>query len=200
MAPFANPWLWIAIPVDRLVDHGGGRSQPVFRSARHRHGRLHPHTRVVLQRCGIQANLRIGFNQRIIPLTLSLDHCGPLSGTVEDARSFQRSGRIRQVDIASVEHPKEDYVAAIEAASLRTPGWNSAARRILTCWMPTLARPWRMQSASSGGSQEREDCTLPSTRNIVLAGESYAYHEDLYLRGAGVIKSRRPGRCKMAQT
>ena len=47
----------------------------------------------------------------IIPLTFSLDHCGPLTRTVEDAAIILNhlTGYDR-LDIASVEHGREDYV------------------------------------------------------------------------------------------
>src|SRR3989442_3743305 len=47
----------------------------------------------------------------IIPLTLSLDHCGPMTRTVEDtAMLLNVLAGYDRLDIASVEHPKEDYV------------------------------------------------------------------------------------------
>ncbi len=55
----------------------------------------------------------------IIPLTLSLDHCGPLVRTVEDAAILLNVlAGYDKLDIASVEHPKE--------AHLRTQDRNSA--------------------------------------------------------------------------
>jgi len=50
----------------------------------------------------------------IIPLTYSLDHCGPITRTVEDAAIMLNvlAGYDR-LDIASVEHPAEDYVAGM---------------------------------------------------------------------------------------
>src|SRR6266850_3057295 len=51
----------------------------------------------------------------IIPLTLSLDHCGPLSRTVEDAAMILNVlAGYDKLDIASVEHLKEDYVAGMK--------------------------------------------------------------------------------------
>src|SRR6266850_2342120 len=51
----------------------------------------------------------------IIPLTLSLDHCGPLTRSVMDAAMMLNvlAGYDR-MDIASVEHVSEDYVAAVK--------------------------------------------------------------------------------------
>src|SRR5437588_12604460 len=51
----------------------------------------------------------------IIPLTLSLDHCGPITRSVADAAMLLNvlAGYDR-LDIASVEHTREDYVAAMK--------------------------------------------------------------------------------------
>jgi aspartyl-tRNA(Asn)/glutamyl-tRNA(Gln) amidotransferase subunit A len=51
----------------------------------------------------------------IIPLVLSLDHCGPITKTVEDAAMMLNVlAGFDKLDIASVEHPKEDYVAGMK--------------------------------------------------------------------------------------
>src|SRR6516162_8554949 len=47
----------------------------------------------------------------IIPLTLSLDHCGPIVRTVEDAALMLNVlAGYDKLDITSVEHAKEDYL------------------------------------------------------------------------------------------
>ncbi|MBI4540895.1 MAG: amidase [Gemmatimonadetes bacterium] len=50
----------------------------------------------------------------IIPRTYSLDHCGPMTKTAEDC-ALLLAGMVGydKYDVASVEHPKEDYVAAL---------------------------------------------------------------------------------------
>src|SRR5207237_10939745 len=50
-----------------------------------------------------------------IPLTVSLDHCGPITRSVADAAMLLNvlAGYDR-LDIASVEHTREDYVAAMK--------------------------------------------------------------------------------------
>ena len=51
----------------------------------------------------------------IIPLTLSLDHCGPLTRSVMDAAMMLNAlAGYDRLDIASVEHAAEDYVAALK--------------------------------------------------------------------------------------
>jgi aspartyl-tRNA(Asn)/glutamyl-tRNA(Gln) amidotransferase subunit A len=51
----------------------------------------------------------------IIPRTYSLDHCGPMTKTAEDA-AILLNGIVGydKHDVASVEHPREDYVAALK--------------------------------------------------------------------------------------
>jgi aspartyl-tRNA(Asn)/glutamyl-tRNA(Gln) amidotransferase subunit A len=51
----------------------------------------------------------------IIPRTYSLDHCGPMTKTVEDnAMLLNAMVGYDKYDVASVEHPQEDYVAALK--------------------------------------------------------------------------------------
>jgi aspartyl-tRNA(Asn)/glutamyl-tRNA(Gln) amidotransferase subunit A len=51
----------------------------------------------------------------IIPLTYSLDHCGPMTRTVEDAAILLNAlAGYDRLDIASVEHAAEDYVRGIQ--------------------------------------------------------------------------------------
>jgi aspartyl-tRNA(Asn)/glutamyl-tRNA(Gln) amidotransferase subunit A len=51
----------------------------------------------------------------IIPRTYSLDHCGPMTKTVLDnAMLLNAMTGYDKYDVASVDHPKEDYVAALK--------------------------------------------------------------------------------------
>src|SRR5499427_4494569 len=51
----------------------------------------------------------------IIPRTYSLDHCGPMTKTAEDAAILLNvMAGYDKLDVASVEHPAEDYVAALK--------------------------------------------------------------------------------------
>ncbi|ADW67284.1 Asp-tRNA(Asn)/Glu-tRNA(Gln) amidotransferase GatCAB subunit A [Granulicella tundricola] len=53
--------------------------------------------------------------RNIIPLTFSLDHCGPLTRTVEDnAIMLNAIAGYDPADISSRDHAKEDYVAALK--------------------------------------------------------------------------------------
>lgn len=122
----------------------------------------------------------------IIPLTLSLDHCGPLTRTVEDAALLLNAlAGYDQLDIASVQHPKEDYVAAMQQpiAGLRlgvprAPFFDLLDSDVAKAVEDAIG----LLSKLTRGAK---DVSLPSVRDIVLLGESYAYHEDLYARGSG---------------
>jgi aspartyl-tRNA(Asn)/glutamyl-tRNA(Gln) amidotransferase subunit A len=130
----------------------------------------------------------------IIPLTLSLDHCGPIARTVEDAAIMLNAlAGYDKLDIASVEHSREDYAAALKqpVAGLRlgiprAPFFDlldGDVRKAVEEAISVLTKMVR----------NVKDVTLPSTRDISLRGESYAYHEQLYARGPGryMIPTRR---------
>ncbi len=115
----------------------------------------------------------------IIPLTYSLDHCGPLTRTVEDAAMLlnQLTGYDR-LDIASVEHNREDYVALskqpvknFRIGVLRAPFFDLLDPDVASTIETAIAHVATL-------SKSVHDATLPSTRGITLQGESYAYHED----------------------
>jgi len=121
----------------------------------------------------------------IIPLTLSLDHCGPMTRTVEDAAMLLNvlAGYDR-MDIASVEHAREDYVAAMKqpvsglrVGIPRAPFYDHLDADVAKAVEDALVVLGKL-------TKSQKDVTLPSTRDITLAGESYAYHEEMYKRGA----------------
>src|SRR5450755_1181126 len=122
----------------------------------------------------------------IIPLMLSLDHCGPLTRTVEDAALLLNvlAGYDR-LDIASVEHPKENYVAALQQpiAGLRLGVPRAPFFDLLDADVAKAVED--AIGVLSKLTKGAKDVSLPSVRDIVLLGESYAYHEDLYARGSG---------------
>lgn len=119
----------------------------------------------------------------IIPLTVSLDHCGPITRSVEDAAMMLNAlAGYDKLDIASVEHPREDYVAAMKqpVSGLRlgiprAPFFDlldSDVHKAVEAAIGVLAKM----------TKGVKDVTLPPTEGIVLRGESYAYHEQLYLK------------------
>jgi aspartyl-tRNA(Asn)/glutamyl-tRNA(Gln) amidotransferase subunit A len=122
----------------------------------------------------------------IIPLTLSLDHCGPIARTAEDAAIILNVlAGYDKLDIASVEHAKEDYVAAMKQpiAGLRLGIPRAPYFDLLDADVEKSVEEAIGQLAKM--TKGAKDVTLPSVRDINLGGESYAYHEEFYTRGAG---------------
>lgn len=122
----------------------------------------------------------------IIPLTFSLDHCGPIARTVEDAAMILNvlAGYDR-LDIASVEHPKEDYVA-----SMKQPigGLRLGIPRVpFFDWLDDdVAKSVEVAIAVLAKmTKSVRDVTLPSTRDISLNGELYAYHQEYFEKMPG---------------
>ena len=121
----------------------------------------------------------------IIPLTLSLDHCGPITRTVEDAAMMlnQLAG-YDKLDIASVEHAREDYVAAMKQP---VSGFRLGIPRVPFFDLLDADVGKAVEEAVnllSKLTRSVKDVTLPPTRNYNLNGESFAYHEEFYTHGA----------------
>jgi aspartyl-tRNA(Asn)/glutamyl-tRNA(Gln) amidotransferase subunit A len=122
----------------------------------------------------------------IIPLTLSLDHCGPIVRTTEDAALMLNVlAGYDKLDIASVEHPKEDYVAAMKQPISglrlgipRAPFFDLLDADVEKAVEDAIGLLAKMTKGV-------KDVTLPSTRDINLNGESFAYHEEFYAHGPG---------------
>lgn len=119
----------------------------------------------------------------IVPLVPSLDHCGPMTKTVEDAALLLTvlAGYDRD-DIASVEHPHEDYMAALSQpisdlrlGVARTPFFDLLDEDVgeaITTAIATL----------SGLMKRAADVHLPDTGDFGFLGtaEIEAYHLELY--------------------
>jgi aspartyl-tRNA(Asn)/glutamyl-tRNA(Gln) amidotransferase subunit A len=130
----------------------------------------------------------------IIPLTLSLDHCGPMTRSVMDAAMMLNvlAGYDR-LDIASVEHAAEDYVAAVKQpvsgfriGIARAPFFDlldADVARVVDEALRVLGKMTRSMI----------DTMLPSTRDTSVGAEVYAYHEEMVTRMAGryMIPTRR---------
>jgi aspartyl-tRNA(Asn)/glutamyl-tRNA(Gln) amidotransferase subunit A len=130
----------------------------------------------------------------IIPLTVSLDHCGPMTRSVTDAAMLLNvlAGYDR-LDISSVEHGPEDYVAALKQPvagfrigvprapffDLLDPDVEKAVDEALR----VIAKLTRSMT----------DTMLPPTRDITVGAETYAYHRDLVTQTPGryMIPTRR---------
>jgi aspartyl-tRNA(Asn)/glutamyl-tRNA(Gln) amidotransferase subunit A len=121
----------------------------------------------------------------IAPLCVSLDHCGPITRTVEDAAIMLNVlAGYDKLDITSVEHPSEDYVAGmkqpISGLRLGIPigafdGVNPEVGHAVHAAIDLLAKQTR-------GVKE---VSLPSTndvsyQNFANMGETFAYHEQFF--------------------
>ena len=122
----------------------------------------------------------------IIPLVVSLDHCGPITRTVADAAlMLQVLAGYDRLDIASVEHPAENYLAALSApvkglrvGVARVPFFDhldADVAKATDAALETIASLTRSLT----------DVVLPATRDVSLDGEMYAYHEALFTRMPG---------------
>jgi aspartyl-tRNA(Asn)/glutamyl-tRNA(Gln) amidotransferase subunit A len=131
---------------------------------------------------GLKATYGLVPIRGIIPLTLSLDHCGSLTRTVEDAAIMLNSiAGYDRLDITSVEHPREDYVVG-----MRQPVKN------LRLGMPVGHFDTRpdvekavMEAIALLGTMTTgvKDVTLPSVGSAVTLGslgETLAWHEKYF--------------------
>src|SRR5262245_23666162 len=130
----------------------------------------------------------------IIPLTLSLDHCGPIARTVMDAAMVLNvlAGYDR-LDIASVEHAAEDYVTAMKQpvdglriGIARAPFFDLLDADVAKAIDDALRVIGKLTKSMT-------DALLPSTREVTLNGETYACHEEMITRTPGryMIPTRR---------
>ena len=121
----------------------------------------------------------------IAPLSVSLDHCGPIVRTVTDAAIMLNTlAGYDKLDITSVEHPKEDYVAGmkqpISGFRLGVPigafdGCNPEVEKIVQTAIDLLA-------TMTKGVKE---VSLPplngvTYQNFANFGEVFAYHEQFF--------------------
>lgn len=122
----------------------------------------------------------------IIPLVVSLDHCGPITRSVADAALvLQALAGYDRLDIASVEHPAENYVAAMQqpvkglrVGVARVPFFDHLDEGVATAIDAAL-------KVVASLTASMRDVVLPSTSGISLPGEMYAYHEPYFTKMAG---------------
>ena len=135
---------------------------------------------------GLKATYGLVSIRGIIPLLVSLDHCGPLTRTVGDAAvMLQVLAGYDRLDIASVEHAPENYVAAMAAPvkGLRVGVARAPFFDLLDDDVATATDAALKTIGSLTGSMR--DVVLPSTSDINLGAEMYAYHEALFARMPG---------------
>ena len=130
----------------------------------------------------------------IIPLSLSLDHCGPLTRTVMDAAILLNAlAGYDRLDIASVEHGAEDYIAAVTqpVSSFRIGIARAPFFDLLDADVAKVVDEAMRVRATL--TKTMTDTMVPSTRDISLPSEAYAYHEEMFGRMSGryMIPTRR---------
>lgn len=119
----------------------------------------------------------------ILPLTVSLDHCGPMTRTVEDnALMLNVMAGYDKYDITSVDHAKEDYVAQlsqpVSGFKLGTPvGYFddlqpdvAKAVDVAIALLATLTK----------GVSEVALPGISQLGNLGSLGETYAWHEQYF--------------------
>jgi aspartyl-tRNA(Asn)/glutamyl-tRNA(Gln) amidotransferase subunit A len=125
----------------------------------------------------------------IVPLTYSLDHCGPMTKTVEDAAILlNHMTGYDSHDVASVEHAKEDYVqsmrqpvSGIRLGIPRAPFFDALDDDTANAAEAAI-------SVLSKLAKSTVNCSLPSTAGfdaLALGGERIAYHHELFRRNSG---------------
>lgn len=124
----------------------------------------------------------------IIPLIYSLDHCGPMTRTVEDAALMLNTMTgYDKLDVASVEHPKEDYVASmnrpvsgIRLGIPRAPFFDMLDDDTAKAIEDAITVLGKLTASTT-------DCHLPGIAGfnaLALTGEREAYHIELFRRNA----------------
>jgi aspartyl-tRNA(Asn)/glutamyl-tRNA(Gln) amidotransferase subunit A len=127
----------------------------------------------------------------IVPLAVSLDHCGPITRTVGDAAlMLNQMAGYDKLDITSVQHPKEDYVAALSqpVSGLRlgiprAPFFDQVDADTLQAVEAAIAVLSKMTKGT-------KDVCLPSLAGYSwlhlnsIGNEVYAYHEELFANSA----------------
>lgn len=119
----------------------------------------------------------------IIPLTLSLDTCGPMARTVEDAAILlNHMTGYDNLDITSVRHDKEDYVAAI-----KQPVSGFRVGMPLGCYdrldPEVQTAVTRAIDVIRRLAAEVKEVSLPSVGGAAVIGpysETYAWHKESF--------------------
>ncbi len=122
----------------------------------------------------------------IIPLVWTLDHCGPMVHTAEDAAlMLQVLAGYDKFDVHSIERPIPDYLTEMKRpirdlrlGVLRVPFYDHIEPDVLQVVEAAVEAAAKM-------TKGQKDVVLPSLRGTQTPGEMYAYHEELYKSGAG---------------
>ena len=124
----------------------------------------------------------------IIPVTVSLDHCGPMAKTVEDvAMMLNYMTGYDKLDVASVDRPAEDYVSSMKrpVSGLRLGIPRAPFFDLLD---PEIAKSVEAAiEVLSKLTESTVDCHLPGTggfNTLSLSAEREAYHIELFRRNS----------------
>lgn len=185
--PVRNPWALDHIP----AGSSGGSAAAVISDLAY--GALGTDTggsvRMPAAYCsivGLKATYGLVSIRGIIPLTYSLDHCGPMTKTVEDAAMMlnHMTGYDKR-DVASVEHVQEDYVASMKQPVSgmrlgipRAPYFDLLDDEISKHIEAAIAVLKDLVASI-------HDCYLPSVggvNTLALGAEREAYHLELFRR------------------
>jgi aspartyl-tRNA(Asn)/glutamyl-tRNA(Gln) amidotransferase subunit A len=119
----------------------------------------------------------------IMPLTLSLDHCGPMTRTVQDnALMLSVMAGYDKYDITSVDHAKEDYLAQISQPvsgfklAMPVGYFDDLHPEVAKAVEDAIALLAKLTKGVAEG-------TLPGTTHmgsLGTLGETYAYHEQYF--------------------
>jgi aspartyl-tRNA(Asn)/glutamyl-tRNA(Gln) amidotransferase subunit A len=138
---------------------------------------------------GLKATYGLVSIRGIVPLTYSLDHCGPMTRTVEDAALMLNAMvGYDKLDVASVEHPAEDYVASMRKVKVsglrigvpRAPFFDFLDPDVEAAVNAAIAVIAKMTAGV-------HDMYLPATAGFAamsLGAEREAYHLELFRRNA----------------
>jgi aspartyl-tRNA(Asn)/glutamyl-tRNA(Gln) amidotransferase subunit A len=124
----------------------------------------------------------------IFPLTLSLDHCGPMTRTVADnALMLDVMAGYEKYDITSVDHPKENYSAQVgQSVSKMRLGmpvgyFDNLDPEVATAVQNAMALLAKLTKGIN-------DVTLPAVTHLGslgTMGETMAFHEQYFKNASG---------------
>jgi aspartyl-tRNA(Asn)/glutamyl-tRNA(Gln) amidotransferase subunit A len=126
----------------------------------------------------------------IIPLSPTLDHCGPIARTVADAAVLLDAiAGYDKLDLASVDHAKSDHVAALKQP-VKQLRLGVARAPFFDLLDPEVGKAVEEAIGALGRlTRSVRDVTLPSTMGIGTVGvECFVYHEEYLAHSAGLYQ------------
>ena len=136
---------------------------------------------------GLKATYGLVPIRGVIPLRVSMDHAGPMTRTVADAALMLNSlAGYDKLDITSVEHPREDYVAALQQPikgfkiGLPYGYFDHLDPEVKAAVEAAVA----LLSQLTSGSLEMS--LPPATRPLAGAAETLAWHES-YVKSSAAL-------------